>query len=217
MANKDKPKETKKITNIQQWVVCFNAYISVMAVRHPGRVQDLLAYSSIITKASLDYEGVPWLLYDAHFRRAAAAAKCKNWAQVDASIWTMYFTSANLSRGGVAGLAVVPAPTGEDTHRKKATTPRGAKSTQRGRYSPLGPPFQSVKTGITRVAQTSHAGSGTSEQNVVPQTIHGRTATKCQLPPRMTSMPTQGLPFRTVAPERVASEEPVSDHSTEEL
>ena len=30
-------------------------------------------------------------------------------------------------------------------------------------------------------------------------------------------MPTQGLPFRTMALERVASEEPVSDHSAEEL
>ena len=115
------------------------------AVRHPGHVQDRLAYSAIITKASLNYDGVPWLLYDAHFHRAAAAAKCTNWAQVDASIWTMYFTSANLSHRGVAGLAVVPAPTEEDTQRKKATTSRGAKSTQWVRYSPYDPPFPICK------------------------------------------------------------------------
>ena len=90
VANEDKLKETKKITNIQQCVVCFNVYISMMAIRH---VQDLLVYSSIITKASLDYVGIPWLLYNAHFCRAAAAAKCTNWAQVDAPMWTMYFTS----------------------------------------------------------------------------------------------------------------------------
>ena len=36
VSNRDKPKEVKKITPIQQWVVCFNAYISVMARLHPG-------------------------------------------------------------------------------------------------------------------------------------------------------------------------------------
>ena len=75
VSNRDKPKEVKKITPIQQWVVCFNAYISVMAIRHPGCIRDLLAYVSIITKASLDYKGTPWLSYDAHFRRITAATK----------------------------------------------------------------------------------------------------------------------------------------------
>ena len=71
VACRDKPKEEsikRKITTIQQWVVCFSSLISVMAVRHPERVQDLLAYVALITKASLDYEGLPWLAYDSHFR-----------------------------------------------------------------------------------------------------------------------------------------------------
>ena len=33
---------------------------------HPN---DLLAYSSMIIKASLDYDDTPWLSYDSHFRR----------------------------------------------------------------------------------------------------------------------------------------------------
>ena len=71
-----KQRQTSKpnrITSIQQWVVCLNSVISVVALKHPERVQDLLGYSSMITKASLDYEGTPWLAYDAHFRRLAAA------------------------------------------------------------------------------------------------------------------------------------------------
>ena len=86
MSNRDKPKELKRITSIQQWVVCFNSVISVMALKHPERVQDLLGYSSMITKASLDYEGTPSLAYDAHFRRLAAANRLTQWSQVDASL-----------------------------------------------------------------------------------------------------------------------------------
>ncbi len=36
------------------WVVCFNSFMSVLAVRQPYRIHNLLAYSSMITNA---YEG----------------------------------------------------------------------------------------------------------------------------------------------------------------
>ena len=51
ISSKERPKEQKKIATIQQWVVCFNTFISVMAIKHPGRVQDLLGYTSMITKS----------------------------------------------------------------------------------------------------------------------------------------------------------------------
>ena len=73
-------------------------------------MHDLLGYASMITKASLDYEGTPWLAYDTHFRRSAAAARLTTWSQVDASLWTMYFTSAKLA-GSASGLAIVTSPT----------------------------------------------------------------------------------------------------------
>ena len=85
MSNRDKPKEPKRITSIQQWVVCFHSVISVMPLKHPECVQDLFGYSSMITKASLDYEGTPWLAYNAHFRRLAAADRLTQWSQIDAS------------------------------------------------------------------------------------------------------------------------------------
>ena len=67
MSGKEKHKEPKTITTIQQWVVCFNSFVSVMAKRHPERVHELLAYSAVIAKASQDYDGLPWLAYDSHF------------------------------------------------------------------------------------------------------------------------------------------------------
>lgn len=136
MSGRDKPKEARKITNIQQWVVCFNSFTSVMAVRHPERVRHLLAYAAIITKASLDYEGVPWLVYDSHFRRVAAASKLQDWSQVDASLWTLYFTSATRSSGTTGGLSVVPMSTEEPEQEANPAPERRGKSVQRGSNRP---------------------------------------------------------------------------------
>ena len=56
-----------------------NAYIAVVAMKDASRVQDLLAYASLIVKASNDYEGTPWLSYDSHFRSHAAAKPVGEW------------------------------------------------------------------------------------------------------------------------------------------
>ena len=60
--SQNKPARAKKSnTTIEEWVLCFNAYIAVVAQKRPERVLDLLAYSSLIVKASRDYEETPWL------------------------------------------------------------------------------------------------------------------------------------------------------------
>ena len=49
----------KAITMIEDWALCFNTYIAVVAQKHPNKVADLLAYSSLIVKASKDYKDNP--------------------------------------------------------------------------------------------------------------------------------------------------------------
>ena len=71
-----------------------NAYIAVIAMKDASRVQDLLAYASLIVKASNDYEGTPWLLYDSHFRSHAAAKPVGGWCVVYPHLWTQYFNQA---------------------------------------------------------------------------------------------------------------------------
>jgi hypothetical protein len=88
------PRDHKQISTIEQWVVCFNAFISVVAVQAPQRVRDLLAYSTLITKAAHDYEGTPWLSYDSHFRTLAATLHLANWSQIDQSLWSQHFNRA---------------------------------------------------------------------------------------------------------------------------
>ena len=48
--------KSEKIETIEIWVRCFYAFVADLAKQHPGRVIDLLAYSSLTVKASQDLE-----------------------------------------------------------------------------------------------------------------------------------------------------------------
>ena len=130
MSGKDKLKDQKKITTIQQWEVCFSSFMSVTEIRHPERVRELIAYLAMITKASQDYEGLPWLAYDSHFRRVAAASGSWEWSQVNPSLWTLYFSIARLATEAAGGLAIIPV----QPDVPKATTPLAEKSEKQSQH-----------------------------------------------------------------------------------
>ena len=98
MRNPESPKDSKKrahkITSIMSWIECFTTYISLIALKHPDRVSDLLAYMSLIIHAARQYEDNPWLSYDATFRQLAATNKDWKWAQIQPSLWTISFNHA---------------------------------------------------------------------------------------------------------------------------
>ena len=94
LTNVEKVKHKKSIETIADWALRFNTYTSLMAIQKPERVRDMLAYSSIILKASQEYTGNPWLEYDVAFRRQAASKPDTDWAQVDVSLWTTIFSKA---------------------------------------------------------------------------------------------------------------------------
>ena len=100
LLNTIKNEPTKKIESIKQWVCCFNTYTADMAMKHPDKVGDLLAYSSLIVNASRSYEGTPWLDYDNHFRRSKGTSGSGSGplAQIDSSIWTLHFNSATAKK-----------------------------------------------------------------------------------------------------------------------
>ena len=61
LTEKHKKQSEKKIECIEQWVCSFNTYTTIMAMKHPEKVGDLLAYSSLIVQNSRAYEGKLWL------------------------------------------------------------------------------------------------------------------------------------------------------------
>ena len=94
LLHSDKVKPKKSITTIEEWMLCFNTYVSVVAMHSPELVRDLLAYSPTIIKASQDVDGSSLLEYDAHFRKQLATQSTPKWATIDASLWTMHFVKA---------------------------------------------------------------------------------------------------------------------------
>ena len=122
----EKKKEKKGLTTIQEWVCCFNIYMAVILMKQPGRAMDLLAYSSLIVKASMDYEGEAWLGYDRFYCRQAAAepARFPRWGEINPSIWTQQFNLA------------VARPACEDCgsrEHKQCSMPRVAAGTSRAK------------------------------------------------------------------------------------
>ena len=131
-----------------------------MGVHHPERVWDLLAYASIITKASLDYERTPWLAHDGHFQQVAAASKLQDWSQVEASLWTLNFTSAKQLLRGAGGLAVVP-PHQRSKSRRPAHPRQGERKMHRVSQIATTPTPGSADNGIRGGAEILHASTDT--------------------------------------------------------
>ena len=79
---------TKKLECIEYWVCCFNTYTAAMALKHPEKVGDLLAYSLLIVNASRLREGTLWLDYSNHFThfKVASGSRAGPLAQVNLSI-----------------------------------------------------------------------------------------------------------------------------------
>lgn len=100
--------EVKQIATIAQWEACFYSLMSVLAVRQPHRFRDLLAYSSMITKAANNCEGNPRLTYDIHFRTLAASMNLQIWARVDQALWSQHFNWAAARRESSDCLSIDP-------------------------------------------------------------------------------------------------------------
>ena len=122
----DKMKQKKTIITIQEWIVCFNTFISVVAMRNPNQVRDLLTYSSTIVKASQEFGGIPWLEYNIYFRRQIATQAKQQWEMIDASLWTMYFARATPRSG----------PISTNGERKNPIQDKRQQTYQNNRYNP---------------------------------------------------------------------------------
>ena len=59
----------------------------------PEEVPELMAYMIHIIKASQEYEGLAWFMYDEAYRRQAAATGFTEWLKINRSIFTVCFNS----------------------------------------------------------------------------------------------------------------------------
>ncbi len=85
------------IPDLATWSQCFALYVAIVAKHHPHRVQELMAYQSMIAKASLKYKWPAWVVYDQNFRAEVAGKADQSWAKVDPSIYAQCFTGQSIS------------------------------------------------------------------------------------------------------------------------
>jgi len=74
------------VTDILTWVQCFGIYVSVLAPSYPDAVPELLAYMLEIVGQAKRFRGKTWVLYDATFRRQAAASGNRRWSEVNGTL-----------------------------------------------------------------------------------------------------------------------------------
>ena len=87
-----RPSRRAPVTDILIWVECFSTFVAVISVKFPGSVPDMMAYQKSIVRASRNFEGTAWAVYDRCYRRRAAASKDLRWSVPDSALYNEAFT-----------------------------------------------------------------------------------------------------------------------------
>ena len=86
------PRCKRTVTDIATWLQCFATYTSVMSRAHPQPVPEFLACLIIVLRASQDFGGVAWVMYDAALGRQAAITGNRQWSRVNPSLYSICFS-----------------------------------------------------------------------------------------------------------------------------
>jgi len=87
-----KARAKKRILDLNTWLQCFALYVGVLGPAKPACIPQLMAYMVTIIRASQEFEGTAWAVYDDAYRRQAAAAGHWQWSEVNSSLYSMCFT-----------------------------------------------------------------------------------------------------------------------------
>ena len=82
----------KIIPDLATWLQCLTLYVATLAPSQPSRVPEMMAYQTIIAKASQKYIWPSWVVYDQNFRQEAANNPDQSWTKVEPSIYAQCFT-----------------------------------------------------------------------------------------------------------------------------
>ena len=75
------------IPDLATWLQCFGLFTAAVARSKPERVPNLMAYMTIIARASQKYRWPGCVIYDQNFRLKVAGNAAQSWARVDPSIY----------------------------------------------------------------------------------------------------------------------------------
>ena len=84
-------KRKSPVVDILLWLQCYAALVAALALQHPQKTPEFMAYQSIIIKCHRDFEGLGWVYYDRAFRRQAALSKDLNWSRINPTLYSLCF------------------------------------------------------------------------------------------------------------------------------
>ena len=80
------------ITNIALWTKYFTTLAVALSARYPDKAPHTMAYLQTIVRASQNFKGSAWALYDAAYRRQAANNWFLDWVFPDPALYNEAFT-----------------------------------------------------------------------------------------------------------------------------
>ena len=86
----DLTQSRKVIPDLPTWLQSFALYTAVILKDQPERAAELMAYQSIIAKASLRYKWPSWVMYDSIFRQEMAGVTGTPREKLEPSILLLY-------------------------------------------------------------------------------------------------------------------------------
>ena len=87
----------KIIPDFATWSQCFALYVATLATHQLEQLTDLMAYQSLIAKASIKFKWPSWVVYDQNFRQEAAGNPDQLWGKADPSLYAQCFTGQAVS------------------------------------------------------------------------------------------------------------------------
>ena len=84
--------KAREVGTLATWVTAFATYIAIVAVAHPGRVRDMLAYICLVVCEAQTFGGTGWLTYDQVFGRNRPGLDAR-WDHLDPSLHIAYIPS----------------------------------------------------------------------------------------------------------------------------
>ena len=80
------------MTSFTLQVECYASLVAILTARYPEKTPHFMAYLRTITRASRNFEGAAWVLYDMEFRRQAANHRSLDWGVIDTALYNEAFT-----------------------------------------------------------------------------------------------------------------------------
>ena len=139
----------REVSDILSWIQCFGVYACIVANSHPEKLQQLLAYQTMLVREARRCGRTGWQAYDTMFRQQVANDPHADWSKLNSSLYSVTFQAYQNGRGKTclhcletdhsgSECALTPAKgyrmsrssTSDDFHPNRAKPDRGERNTR---------------------------------------------------------------------------------------